>query len=207
MSESVKEPPQAEATREAILDHAHALFHHYGFNKTSMADIAGKAEMSPANLYRYFRNKHAIGLAVVQRHFESERAATKAALDAEDPTNPEARIRAVIRAAVAHIVEAMEASPKMIELAEFVCDNPEGVELLMRLVVWRRQVLMVELERGNAAGLFDVADVERTAIALQHAIKAFHMPFALARWIDRSTIAPELESVLDLVFEGVRRKR
>ncbi|MEO0621410.1 MAG: TetR family transcriptional regulator [Pseudomonadota bacterium] len=207
MSEIAKETPQAADIRQAILGHATDLFHHYGFNKTNMADIASRAEMSTANLYRYFKNKQAIGLACVACYFEGERAATEAALQAVDPARPEERIRAVIRTAVRHIVDAMEAQPKMIELAEFVSENPEGWALLQQLVVWRRRVLIAEIERGNAAGVFDVADPERTAIALQHAIKAFHMPFSLARWKDKSTIDPELESVLDLVFQGIRSKR
>ena len=54
-----------DATRYEILRHAEDLFGHYGFSKTNMADIAERAKMSPGNLYRYYRNKQAIGLAVV----------------------------------------------------------------------------------------------------------------------------------------------
>ncbi|MEM9144739.1 MAG: TetR/AcrR family transcriptional regulator [Pseudomonadota bacterium] len=194
-------------TRAAILEHAHALFHHYGFNKTNMADIAERAGMSPANLYRYFRNKQAIGLAVVTGHFEAEKRAILDAMDQADGKRPETVIRALVHAAVDHIVEAMEASPKMIELAEFVSDNPDGLAVLQDYVLWRRREIMEQIAWGNVLGHFDVADPERTAIALQHAIKAFHMPFALARWRDRSTVKPELEAVLDLCFDGIRKGR
>lgn len=194
----------ANPVREEIIEHAEDLLCHYGFSKTNMADIARRCSMSSANLYRYFRNKQAIGLAVVERHFRAEEAAAREAMAAA-PADPEARIRALIRAVVGHTVAAMEENPKLIELAEFVCDDEEGWALLEAHIRWRRARIREEIEAGNAAGTFAVADPERGAIALQHAVKAFNMPFALARWRDKSTVLPELEGVLDLVFTGIRR--
>ncbi len=197
--------PTGDPVREEILAQAIQLFRHFGFAKTSMSDIAGRCSMSPANLYRYFRNKQAIGLAAVNRHFISAESAVREAMAAA-PADPEARIRALSRAIVSHTVRSMDDNPRMIELAEFVVEDLEGWEMLERHILWRREQIMRELERGVAAGQFaPIADVERAAIAFQHAIKAFNMPFALARWKDRRTVLPELEGVLDLVFRGIRR--
>lgn len=193
----------AGPVRAEILSQAGRLFCHYGFAKTNMADIARACEMSTANLYRYFKNKRAIGLAAVLEHFRGEEANASAAMQSA-PNEPEARIRALARAIVSYTLAAMEENPKMIELAEFVVEDPEAWSLLEAHIHWRRTRIMEELVAGTAAGEFAVADPERTAIALQHAIKAFNMPFALARWRDKSTVMPELEGVLDLVFSGIR---
>ncbi len=195
--------PEAAAVRAEILAQATELFHHYGFSKTSMSDIAGRCDMSPANLYRYFRNKKAIGLAAVAAHFRAEEADIEAAMAAAPP-EPEARIRAILVASVSHTVAVMDESPRMIELAEFLVEHEEGLALLDAHILWRRGKIRAELERGAAAGVFRVDDAERMAISLQHAVKAFCMPFALARWRDRSTVIPELEGVLDLCFTGIR---
>lgn len=43
--------------RARILGEAERLFRHYGYSKTTMADIAEACQMSPANLYRFFASK------------------------------------------------------------------------------------------------------------------------------------------------------
>jgi len=49
-----------EETRQLILDAAFERFGHYGYNKTTMVEIAQDVGMSAANLYRYFENKQEI---------------------------------------------------------------------------------------------------------------------------------------------------
>lgn len=46
-----------EAVRDAILSAAFALFRKRGYSETSMAQIAKKAGVSPANIYVYFESK------------------------------------------------------------------------------------------------------------------------------------------------------
>ena len=57
-----------DAQKAAILTAAVGLFTRYGFAKTTISEIARDCGMSPANLYRYFRNKQAIGCAVAGRY-------------------------------------------------------------------------------------------------------------------------------------------
>lgn len=47
----------AEATRKAIATAAEELFREVGYAKTTLADIAARLGMSPANIYRFFRSK------------------------------------------------------------------------------------------------------------------------------------------------------
>ena len=54
-----------EDTRGFIVEQSMELFAHYGYSKTNIGDIAQACSMSAGNLYRYFRNKQAIGHAVV----------------------------------------------------------------------------------------------------------------------------------------------
>ncbi len=51
-------------TRDKILAEAERLFRHYGYGKTTMADIAEACRMSPANLYRFFASKSALVEAI-----------------------------------------------------------------------------------------------------------------------------------------------
>jgi AcrR family transcriptional regulator len=49
-------------------------FIEHGFHAASMANIAEAAQMSAGLMYRYFDNKNAIVLAIVERQLEEKRA-------------------------------------------------------------------------------------------------------------------------------------
>lgn len=54
---SAPESAYARKTRARILAAAEKRFKHYGFNKTTIVDIASDCAMSHANVYRFYRNK------------------------------------------------------------------------------------------------------------------------------------------------------
>jgi AcrR family transcriptional regulator len=58
--------PAALETRRRIVDTAERLFRQYGYQKTTVADIAAELSMSPANVYRFFTSKSAINEAVAR---------------------------------------------------------------------------------------------------------------------------------------------
>lgn len=191
-----------DATRYEILRHAEDLFGHYGFSKTNMADIAERAKMSPGNLYRYYRNKQAIGLAVVEAFFRQSEAAMEAAMIGID--DPEVRIRAMITAGVRSLVGEMALNPKLMELVEFLMAEDEAWTQLQIHIGWKRDHVIAELERGMNSGQFRQMDLYPAAVNLMHATKAFQMPQSLSSWREPETILPELDGVLDLIFAGVR---
>lgn len=64
------ESPLDTARREnvaRILEAAERLFRHYGYGKTTVADIARELGMSPANVYRFFVSKEQIHQAICER--------------------------------------------------------------------------------------------------------------------------------------------
>jgi AcrR family transcriptional regulator len=65
---------RADAQRDRILCAALKCFIDHGFHAASMANIAVAAQMSAGLIYRYFENKNAIVLAIVQRQLEEKRS-------------------------------------------------------------------------------------------------------------------------------------
>jgi len=61
------ERPSAPRRRKQVLDAAECCFRLHGFHTTSMAQIAGKAQMSVGHIYRYFPSKSEIIAAIVER--------------------------------------------------------------------------------------------------------------------------------------------
>src|SRR5205823_14030890 len=61
---------QAETTpskRDQLVASADALAHRQGFNRTTLADVATESGVLLGNLYYYFKTKHDLGEAVVER--------------------------------------------------------------------------------------------------------------------------------------------
>ncbi len=65
-------PSRAESQRDRILDAARQCFIEHGFH-ASIANIAELAQMSPGLIYRYFENKNAIILAIIERQLHDAR--------------------------------------------------------------------------------------------------------------------------------------
>lgn len=59
--------PRRVETSKRILDEAERLFRHYGYIKTTVADIARELGMSPANIYRFYASKTKIHEALAER--------------------------------------------------------------------------------------------------------------------------------------------
>src|ERR1700740_1588408 len=57
-----------DATHERIMVKADELFRQFGFEKTTVADIAQELGMSPANIYKFFSSKEAIIQASADRN-------------------------------------------------------------------------------------------------------------------------------------------
>ena len=74
IARSTKDTPRAEAQRERILCAAQRCFIEYGFHAASMASIAETAQMSAGLMYRYFDNKGAIVLAIIERELQEGRS-------------------------------------------------------------------------------------------------------------------------------------
>jgi AcrR family transcriptional regulator len=70
MQERIRQVAGSSCIRQRIVQAAIRLHREFGFRKTTVADIARGASMSPANVYRFFVSKQAIEEAVVADLFE-----------------------------------------------------------------------------------------------------------------------------------------
>lgn len=90
---------KAELKRRAIIEAGSTLFSRFGYEKTTLEDIAKKARMGKATLYYYFPGgKDAIFSAVLQ--FEVERLFQEILADMNQAKSAEGRLHAYVRARV-----------------------------------------------------------------------------------------------------------
>ena len=190
-----------EDTRGFIVEQSMELFAHYGYSKTNIGDIAQACSMSAGNLYRYFRNKQAIGHAVVAALFAHENQLMNAEL--QGAGSAEARIRAVITAAVMHTVAELRRAPKIVELAEMICETEEGIGMVGQHVDGCHARLTILISEGVRNGEFRVDDPSRAARAVQMGTKFFVVPFAIAR-NGLENVEDDLALTMDLLCAGLR---
>src|SRR5690349_23592590 len=93
--QSLDQAPSSRTARQ-ILQATLQLYREIGHHKTTVADIARRAGMSPANVYRFFRSKQQIEEVVVAEALDD--VFKGAATAAEAGASPAHRLEAVIRA-------------------------------------------------------------------------------------------------------------
>lgn len=67
-------PRQAPEKRRRLVDAAATLFYEQGFNRTTLADIAGEADVPLGNIYYYFKTKDSLGEALIEQRLADYRA-------------------------------------------------------------------------------------------------------------------------------------
>ncbi|MEM8674262.1 MAG: TetR/AcrR family transcriptional regulator [Cyanobacteria bacterium P01_G01_bin.67] len=97
------------------MEAAKSCFLNYGFEKTSMTDIAKQVNMSRTSIYQHFENKEAIFCTIVEQLHQETLTQAATALNQQQGTITQ------------HILEAFES--RMIVLFALVADSIHGNEL------------------------------------------------------------------------------
>jgi len=187
--------------RARIQDAAEARFIHYGFNKTTMAEIAADCGMSAANLYRYFPGKSDIA-AHSAAQWMSDQVGRLRRIAADGAVPPDARIRAIFRTKFGDMQGLCEATPHLRELIDHVCDV--RADLVEGHVAEIRGLLAEVIADGVDRGVFAVERVADAAGGLESAMRGFGRELVTSRR-PAETLAREAELALDLLLRGLAR--
>ncbi len=187
------------ATRDRILHAAMNRIKHYGYGKTTMAEIAADCDMSPGNIYRFFEAKIDIAEAMARKHYEAERAELSVIARKKDwPADK--RIREIFFKRMRDSFCMFEENAKILEVAEVLTrERPTFSNEQMAL---ERVFLSAVLEDGEKTGLFAPGDHSFTAEMMQSATMKFSVPQLWSR-LTLPKLERELEGVLNLLLQGV----
>lgn len=149
------------ARREHILAAAAARFARDGFHRTSMQDVIGEAGLSPGAVYRYFRSKDEIIIAISMDAIGSVQALVRDALRTHQPI---ADLVAGLPRAIAHLdqadvrmrlaVQAWGEALRNPDLAAALQDGLDGLRsaLRERIVLGQRDGDVAERVDADAVG-------------------------------------------------------
>jgi AcrR family transcriptional regulator len=186
-------------TRERILNAAMTRIKHYGYGKTTMAEIAADCGMSPGNIYRFFEAKIDIAEAMARRHY-SENQLESAAIARRKDMAPDERLREIFFKRMRDNYILFHENAKILEVAEVL--SRERPLFANEQLAHDRVFLSALLEEGADQGLFTTGDYEFIAEMLQSATVKFAIPQLFSQ-LTLPKLERELEGVLGLLLNGL----
>lgn len=191
-------------TRETILEAAGARFRHYGFNKTTMAEIAKDCGMSAANIYRHFNGKNDI-IAVLATDLLGRQETRLGEIVACKSSNYSEKLRKFFTESLVITRKYVTEQPKMKEMVDFICQERFDLVQLHRKI--KQELITTILQEGTASGEFDIADNEmvRTAEAILDSTVMFHTPLFLDMYCAED-LQSSCDKILDLLLAAIIKR-
>ncbi len=188
-----------EMTKEQyIVAAARVRFAHYGFNKTTMAEIAADCQMSAANIYRYFSGKKEI-LAQIARDFFTEVEEDIERRIANASLSPLEKIESVVLVSLNNSYERHSTSPQINEAISVICSD--RVDLIVDHRQHKIAKLVHILETGVASGFFVPHETAERAEAILNGTVLIH-PVFLGMY-DIEYLRESLSKVVVMMTEGI----
>jgi AcrR family transcriptional regulator len=189
-----------DATHQKIIAAAKRRFMHYGYTKTTMAELAVDCDMSPGNLYRYFAGKLDIAEEIC-REASMQTAEDLARILTAPGRTASQRLHDFLFMDLRQTFHKLEENRKIVEMAQIVtAERPEfHNEGLKR----EREVLASIIELGNLSGEFRVTDPDFAAEMIQAATLKFSYPQLFTR-LPLEKLERELHGVYQLISAGLK---
>lgn len=185
------------AKEKTILDAAEDLFGARGFQKVTMGDIAGAADVSRPLLYRYFRDKEGLLDAVVERILREWNEVLVAEAARNTPGTAHT-VRLVLIASIEFAQDREVLRGLLGRDARQALDDQgdvinRGSDMLRRLM---REILSVGVERGDVRSDLDLDD-------LAHVVSEVFLAYAdhIVRG-DDGLSERRIEAILETLLHG-----
>ena len=205
------EPPgQAEATRETglaaprrdtpgrIVETAERLFRQFGYQKTTVADIARALSMSSGNIYRFFGSKDAVSEAVCRRLLEN--VVSVAAEITHRRATAEDRLRALLLELVRLEVERFRLNRPLHQLVALA--SSESWPVITEHSARIESIVAAIVADGMRRGEFRKQDAQRAGRCVHAAMTRYLDPSLI---LERSaTSQPSLDEMLDFCLAALR---
>ena len=176
MSEITSTAPQSRGpvdhnVREQILEAAQEHFSHYGFDKTTVSDLAKAIGFSKAYVYKFFDSKEAIGEAICAKTLSAIVAAVEGAM--AGASTPTEKFRRMFKTLTATGASLFFNDRKLHDIAAHSAG--EGWPSARAYAERIRQILMEVVREGRETGEFErKTPLDETV----HAIYLVVLPYA-----------------------------
>lgn len=167
-----------QKTRALFVDVARQLFAKYGFEETSMNDIAVGANKGRRTLYTYFNSKEEIYMAVIQT--ELERLFERMEEVARRNISPDEKM---VQLVFAHLEVMKEAAYRNGNLrAEFFRDVWKVESVRKNFDKNEINLFRRIMNEGIDKGVFDIRNVRLSAEIMHYCLKGCEVPYIYGRY-------------------------
>ncbi|MCP4604751.1 MAG: TetR/AcrR family transcriptional regulator [Proteobacteria bacterium] len=197
MNPGQKEPQGKNDKRDAILHAAWGLIRHYGYNKTTIEDIAKSAGVGKGTVYLYFRSKTEIMLSLTD--LTNERITEELERIATGSAPPEERLRKCLLYRIMTLFDLVQRYPHSDDVIASML--PEIVERVDRYVRRHGELLSQIVIEGCNTGVFSVNDPKAAGQLLSGLFEFLTPPYY--RFHSRNSLEDFANQVVDLLISGI----
>jgi AcrR family transcriptional regulator len=195
-------PIEKLSTAELILEAAVKRFSEYGYNKTTMAEIAEDAGMSAANIYRYYKSKEEIAAACAKSCMSQKHDVLKEIVRDKNLSASE-KLEKYVYSTLELSQEAALENRKIDEVcAEVMKSTPS---LVHDKIASNRALLVEILSYGNQTGEFNVEDVMETATAVNAMLVVFDVPMFMSLY-SKEEFEEKASLVIKFLLPGLKHQ-
>jgi len=192
----------ADDTKNQILKAAERLLEYYGYQKTSMADIARDCQMSHANIYRFYKGKDDILAEIATNIFRDMENKLREVLRSSQPSASES-LEVFILENLRYLDIICPCHGKMDEAVEYI--KRKNPDLFNQHLEAKRSMIAEILAEGNLREEFNVEDVVGKAELILSATF-----LCRCQWADRSPENEEVEKaatgIVKLLVRGLNKR-
>ena len=190
---------EKDTVREKIVEAAKKRFSHFGYAKTTMAEVAADCEMSPGNLYRFFPGKLDIAEAIATEDYTKHLDHLRKLAVTPGKSAPQ-RLHDLLFEELRRTYHKLEKDPRAYEMALVI--SRERPEYANWMLAEERKILVELMEEAERRNEFVPEDKEFTAEMIQAATMKFRYPQLWSK-LTLPKLERELEGVLKLLINGV----
>ena len=190
--------PAEHSIRDQIVEAADEHFRHYGYDKTTVSDLAKAIGFSKAYIYKFFDSKQAIGEAICRNCLEGILADAQA--DVARGTSATDKFRRLFKSIVDSSMKLMFADRRLYDIASHAALDKwaSGIAFQDTLVEMLREILL----EGRQSGEFErKTPLDETCRAINYAMEPFFHPVMLEKNLD--TLPDSLKEVTSLILRSL----
>jgi AcrR family transcriptional regulator len=179
--------PADHTVREQIVEAAEEHFSHYGYEKTTVSDLAKAIGFSKAYIYKFFDSKQAIGEAICSKTLSAIVAAVDEAV--AGATSPTEKIRRMFNTLTETSVSLFFNDRKLYDIAASAAGEgwPSARAYAQRI----RETLMEIVREGRETGEFErKTPLDETVHATYLVLQPYANPLLLQHNLDLVEEAP-----------------
>ena len=189
-----------DQTKDKILAVAARMFGKYGFQKTTVDEIARTAHKAKGSVYYYFKSKEDLFLAVVTQEINVLKSGlTRVIVDSRDATG---MIRNYLLNRMTLMKDAINYHESL--KADFIGDFGFLTACQEEFTGFEIDLMKAVLDRGQRENTFLIKDTRATAQVIILAMKAIEIPFYHQNKI--AEYEQTIVELLDILIKGLEKR-